>query len=307
MVFLLAGAQGCGTDTTEFGDPGGTAGNGGAPGSGGAGTAGNGTAGSGAGQTGGGMGSGAGGSGGSASGGAGSGGDGGAPPTTSCAAGDAAAMSNNVLLWTTNNDDMSIITPMVGQGTGKYTGTFVAALSADGLEIDESGDVIEYPQANNVSFGSGALDFCYRPILGHEDDQNRVYFMGRMGGLQGTGSMLIHKNDENALSLSVTYSLGGPVTQVQWQVRPMAYSMTAGQWTRLTFSWSFAGAFPDVHIYQDGVELMAMGPPNIGPIILPGGSQEPILFGSAIEGTTLLAHANGAFDDIVVYDRPITP
>jgi hypothetical protein len=112
-------------------------------------------------------------------------------------------------------------------------------------------------------------------------------------------------NNGNALQFLIVDANG---TLGEWGVAGAGYSMNAGEWYRITVSWSLSpNSPPEAHVYLDGVELTVTTPPTQA-LNLPPADATGRMFIGAFNGTVDPPwHANGVIDDFVIYSAPIVP
>ena len=221
-----------------------------------------------------------------------------------------------LLLHTTLDDAAAVMTPVVGQGAGQVNTNpaddFVPALNGDGVNLDEGGEFVRYPQqangGDNIDFTQGTIDFCYRPDYDHTDGQNHALFEAQASMQSGGGFLRVRKaamNNNN--TLQVLYREPGMGGQFgEFNADPSDYQLLAGEWYRITVSWDFTVGpqVQNIHLYIDGVEVIDNSPPT-GPAQMP--TPSPNEFVSVGVFTGQQWPASGVVDDFKLYDSALAP
>lgn len=235
--------------------------------------------------------------------------DGGTEASTGGDAGCEGLGRAGLLLWTTLDDAGSVAAPAVGAGSGTSTTApiddFVAALDDGGIRLDALAESVTYPQqvggVGNIDFERGTIDFCYQPNFDSFDSLDHQIF----GANGPNGSFLRMRkaggNNANALNIIVR---DPSMTLAEFQAPSSNYSMSAGQWYRVTASWDFTvgAAEQNIRIYLDGVELVPSNVPT-GPL------QMPTPDGAATMSIGAFGNgsADAVFDDFKLYDSALSP
>jgi hypothetical protein len=235
--------------------------------------------------------------------------DSGTEASTGGAAGCEGLGPAGLLLWTTLDDAGSVTAPAVGAGSGTSTTApiddFVTALDDDGIRLDALAESVTYPQqvggVANIDFQRGTIDFCYQPNFDSFDSLDHEIF----GANGPNGSFLrLRKaggNNANALNMIVR---DPTMTLAEFQAPTTNYTMSTGQWYRVTLSWDFTvgNAEQNIRMYLDGVELVPSNVPT-GPLQMPPPDGDATMsigaFGSG--------SADAVFDDFKLYGSALSP
>lgn len=209
-------------------------------------------------------------------------------------------------LYSTLDDALAVTEPEIGElgFVGNAEGDYHGDNCGTGINIDETGDYIKYHyQDNQVRHFDpllGSLDFWYMPSFSHTDGLNHHLFGTANWGTVG-GMRMRKAGADNLNAFQVTLR-GAALEQVfQVAVPASEYTLSAGQWSRITLIWYLAPELPEryVRLFIDGQLAAEDSPPSTFQMA-PDANGFFVLgvwdFGDA-------EHAAGILDDFKVFPR----
>lgn len=239
---------------------------------------------------------------------AGSGGAGGMPrprlDLSECGA-DAFGTGIAPTLYSTLDSAEAIIEPAIGElgFVGNQEGDYHGGRCAAAVNIDQQGDYIKYHYQDNeerhFDVMLGTLDFWYQPAYDHTDGQAHHLF--GTANFDTVGGIRLSKAgaaEDNAL---VATFRGAQLGELSITVPSSEYSLSRGEWTRLTLVWYLGPQLPQryTRLFIDGVLAGEAMPSGVF-------QMAPDLDGYFTLGVWSLndpAHGAGLFDELKVFPR----
>lgn len=192
-----------------------------------------------------------------------------------------------LLFHTTLDDSISVQTPITGVGPGTSHGEIGPGICDGAFEIDAQGDFLSYPGAENINLVTGTADFFFKPSSGVNGTRHLLSVPGKF-------QIVWAQNGDLVVGAGSVVARTIPASSV-----PLA----VGVWTRITVTWKFGATDETVQVYFDGNGAggtFTPGPINTSPI-----GEDPLFIGA--NGENDASHADGAIDDVKIYDGTEEP